>query len=59
MTSKQVEAQVLMSLENAACCGRTPGDYSDYCKRLTRGLMIAIEKYKETEIEKVIETVEE
>lgn len=59
MTLKQVEAQVLMSLENAACMGRSPGDYTDYCKRLTRGLMVAIEKYKETEIEKVIETVEE
>lgn len=58
MTLKQVEAQVLMSLENAACCGRSPGDYTDYCKKLTRGLMDSIEKYKETEIEKVIETVD-
>lgn len=59
MTSKQVEAQVLMSLENAASIGRSQQDYRDYCKRLTRGLMAAIEKYKETEIGKVIETVEE
>jgi hypothetical protein len=57
MTETQLEREVLMHLENAACIGRTPQDYSDYCKRLARGLMVAINKYKETE--KVIETVEE
>ena len=57
MTETQLEREVLMHLENAACIGRTPQDYSDYCKRLARGLMVAINKYKETE--KVIKTVEE
>ena len=59
MTETQLEREVLMSLENAACIGRTPQDYSDYCKRLTRGIMASVKKYKETEIEKVIGTVEE
>jgi len=48
MDEKQVEREVLMSLENAACCGRSPGDYSDYCKRLTASLMLTINKYKDT-----------
>jgi hypothetical protein len=55
MDEKQVEREVLMHLENAACCGRSPGDYSDYCKRLTASLMITINKYKGT----ALETVEE
>ena len=57
MTETQMEREVLMHLENAACIGRTPQDYSDYCKRLARGLMISINKYKETE--NPTETVEE
>ncbi len=57
MTEKQVEREVLMSLENAACFGRSPGDYSEYCKKLTQGVMIAISKYREAEAKK--ETTEE
>ena len=57
MTEQQIEREVLMSLENAACCGRSPGDYTDYCKRLTRGLRDSIKKDKETET--IAETVEE
>lgn len=56
MTETQLEKEVLMHLENAACCGRNPGDFRDYCERLTRSLMNSINKYKE--IEKVIKTVE-
>ena len=55
MNEKQVEREVLMSLENAACCGRSPGDYSDYCKRLTASLMRTIKIYKETPVETVEE----
>lgn len=57
MTETQLEREVLMHLENAACIGRTPQDYSDYCKRLARGLMISINKYKETG--ETTETIEE
>lgn len=57
MTETQLEREVLMHLENAACIGRTPQDYSEYCKKLARGLMTLINKYKETE--KTTETVEE
>ena len=55
MDEKQVEREVLMHLENAACCGRSPGDYSDYCKRLTASLMITINKYKGTPLETIEE----
>ena len=57
MTETQLEREVLMHLENAACIGRTPQDYSDDCKRLARGLMISINKYKETG--ETTETIEE
>ena len=55
MDEKQVEREVLMSLENAACCGRSPGDYSEYCKRLTASLMRTIKIYKDTPVETIKE----
>ena len=55
MTEAQVEREVLMSLENAACIGRSQQDYGEYCKKLTKSLMRTINKYKETPVETVEE----
>jgi hypothetical protein len=46
---KQLELEILMSLENAACIGRSQQDYGDYCKRLTAGLMTKIRTFNKTE----------
>jgi hypothetical protein len=53
MNEKQIEREVLMCLENAACIGRSPGDYTEYCKRLTSALMRSIKIYKNTPDETV------
>lgn len=57
MTEQQVELEVLTWLENAASIGKSGQPYLDYCKRITKSLMVTINKYKETEKES--ETVEE
>jgi len=53
MEEKQIEREILMCLENAACCGRDPGDHTEYLKRLTAFLMRTIKIYKDTPVKTV------
>jgi hypothetical protein len=46
---KQLELEILMSLENAACIGRSQQDYGEYCKRLTAGIMNKIRTLNKVE----------
>ncbi len=57
MTETQLEREVLMHFSANAL--RKRGLHRKNTLGLARGLMVAINKYKETEIEKVIKTVEE
>jgi hypothetical protein len=41
---KALEKEIKACLENSACAGRSPGDYTEYIEKLTVYLMEKIEK---------------